>query len=182
VLKLAHQVWTDREIARAVASDTSLIIKKCYETDPTFLCGKSSRVVLGGLFYLLGVRYKSPVTYRILAERLGATEFTLRNMAKTIAKVGGFGEYRSAKPHSSRDYYVCPFCSEKFNLLIAIQEHLQDHHDVASTASLRIPDFDEQGILKGAKIESLPKQHTLFVRRYWGAPYRYKGYRYTVVK
>jgi len=77
VLKMAHLIWPDGQTAREIASEASDIIRETYLRNPTLLCGKSSRAIVAGLFYILGIEHAAPVTQRRL-ERLEVTSQSIR--------------------------------------------------------------------------------------------------------
>lgn len=78
VLAAAHTVWIDRSIADKVALETVQIINQTYKRKFAFFNGKSSRCLVGGLFYLLGYRYGAVKKQNELADRLGTTDVTIR--------------------------------------------------------------------------------------------------------
>jgi transcription initiation factor TFIIIB Brf1 subunit/transcription initiation factor TFIIB len=70
-----------------IASEALTIIRKKYETDPTFFSGKSSKGIIGGLFYLLGQRFGNFKTQRQIATSLNTTEITIRASYRTWAEL-----------------------------------------------------------------------------------------------
>jgi len=78
VLAIANKVWADRKIACAVALETSQIINQTYKRKFAFFNGKSSKNIIGGLFYILGCRHDSMKKQKELAYLIGTTEITIR--------------------------------------------------------------------------------------------------------
>ena len=78
VSAIAHTVWLDKLIADTIASETSRIINQTYTRKFAFFNGKSSRCIVGGLFYLLGFRYDAIKKQNELADQLGTTDVTIR--------------------------------------------------------------------------------------------------------
>jgi transcription initiation factor TFIIIB Brf1 subunit/transcription initiation factor TFIIB len=78
VLSVARMVWIDKKIADSVARETIQIINQTYRRKFVFFNGKSSRNIIGGLFYILGYRYNSIKKQKELADLLGTTEMTIR--------------------------------------------------------------------------------------------------------
>jgi transcription initiation factor TFIIIB Brf1 subunit/transcription initiation factor TFIIB len=78
VSAVAQTVWLDRLIADTIASEASQIINQTYTRKFAFFNGKSSRCLVGGLFYLLGFRYDAIKKQNELADRLGTTDVTIR--------------------------------------------------------------------------------------------------------
>jgi hypothetical protein len=78
VLAAAHSVWGDNSIADKVALETVQIINQTYKRKFTFYNGKSSRCIVGGLFYLLGYRYNGVKKQNELADCLGTTDVSVR--------------------------------------------------------------------------------------------------------
>jgi transcription initiation factor TFIIIB Brf1 subunit/transcription initiation factor TFIIB len=79
ILSLAQKIWPSQDkVAAEIASEALAIIREKYETDPTFFSGKSTKRILGGLFYLLGQRYGNLRTQREIAISLSTTEVTMR--------------------------------------------------------------------------------------------------------
>lgn len=74
----AKTVWSDRVIAEKIASSALEIITTANESKFAFFSGKSSRGLIGGLFYLLGFRYDAEKKQKELAEKLGTTDVTIR--------------------------------------------------------------------------------------------------------
>jgi hypothetical protein len=74
----AHTVWWDKSIADTIASETVQIINQTYTRKIVFFNGKSSKCLVGGLFYLLGFRYNAVKKQRELADQLGTTDVTIR--------------------------------------------------------------------------------------------------------
>lgn len=58
VLKMSHFIWDDnKELGRKIGLEASRIVEETYHMNPTIFCGKSRKVILGGLFYLMGFLY-----------------------------------------------------------------------------------------------------------------------------
>lgn len=74
----AHAVWLDTTIANAIASETVQIINNTYARKFAFFNGKSSKTLVGGLFYLLSYRYDAIKKQNELADQLGTTDVTIR--------------------------------------------------------------------------------------------------------
>ncbi len=65
---MAYKVFRDdKELARKIGERASKLIERAYSEKPLFWCGKSMRVMLSGLFYILAISYDSPVYRRELA-------------------------------------------------------------------------------------------------------------------
>ena len=75
---VAHIVWADKRIANTIAQETSQIINQTYKRKFAFFNGKSSKNIVGGLFYILGYRHDSIKKQKELAGLLGTTEMTIR--------------------------------------------------------------------------------------------------------
>ncbi len=78
VLKYAKTVWASQATAEKIASDALEIVKQASEEKFSFFTGKSSKGLLGSLFYLLGIRYDALRTQKELARKIGTTEATIR--------------------------------------------------------------------------------------------------------
>jgi transcription initiation factor TFIIIB Brf1 subunit/transcription initiation factor TFIIB len=78
VVAAAQAVWSDRALAGKIASSALELITNVHESKFTFFSGKSSRGLLGGLFYILGFRYGAEKKQKELAEKLGTTDVTIR--------------------------------------------------------------------------------------------------------
>lgn len=76
VLRAAHQIWPP-ETAREIGLAASDIIRRSYEKNPFFLCGKKTRIVVASLFYLLGMARGAPKTQREIAMALGVKEVSV---------------------------------------------------------------------------------------------------------
>lgn len=82
VLAAAHTVWSDTIVADQVALSTMEIISKTYSRKFVFFNGKSSKSLVGGLFYILGFKYDVPKKQRELADKLSTTDVTIRSSYK----------------------------------------------------------------------------------------------------
>jgi transcription initiation factor TFIIIB Brf1 subunit/transcription initiation factor TFIIB len=78
VFAAAHTVWINDSIADRVAMETIQIINQTYKRKFSFFDGKSSRSLVGGLFYLLGYRFDDIKKQNELADHLGTTDVTIR--------------------------------------------------------------------------------------------------------
>lgn len=74
----AKIIWSDHDIAEKIASNALEIITHASKSNFAFFSGKSSRGLVGGLFYLLGFRYAAVKKQKELAEKLGTTDVTIR--------------------------------------------------------------------------------------------------------
>jgi hypothetical protein len=74
----ANNVWFDKSIADAIASEAVQIINQTYTRKFSFFNGKSSKYLVGGLFYILGYRYDVIKKQNELADQLGTTDVTIR--------------------------------------------------------------------------------------------------------
>lgn len=82
VLKVAHKIWKNREVARRMGLEAASIIREVYRRNPTYLCGRQKSSILGGLFYYLGIVRKERARQKDIAEVLGIVGVTVRNSAK----------------------------------------------------------------------------------------------------
>ncbi len=78
VTAIARLVWPNKEVADTVALEADEIISRTYKRKFVFFNGKSSKCLVGGLFYLLGFRYDAVVRQRELADKLGTSDVTIR--------------------------------------------------------------------------------------------------------
>ena len=79
VLAAAHTVWADKSTAVKIALETVEIISRVYKRKFMFINGKSSKGLVGGLFYLLGYRHSVVKKQYEIADKLGTTDVTIRN-------------------------------------------------------------------------------------------------------
>jgi transcription initiation factor TFIIIB Brf1 subunit/transcription initiation factor TFIIB len=78
VIATAKTVWSDQIIAEKIAASALEIIAIASKSNSAFFSGKSSRGLIGGLFYLLGFRYDAVKKQKELAAKLGTTDVTIR--------------------------------------------------------------------------------------------------------
>jgi transcription initiation factor TFIIIB Brf1 subunit/transcription initiation factor TFIIB len=78
VIAAAKIVWSDQVTAEKIAANSLEIIANAHKRNFAFFSGKSSRGLIGGLFYLLGFRYHAVKKQKELAEKLGTTDVTIR--------------------------------------------------------------------------------------------------------
>jgi transcription initiation factor TFIIIB Brf1 subunit/transcription initiation factor TFIIB len=74
----AHSIWPQKSLADEVASQAIQILNQTYKRRFAFFNGKSSRYLVGGLFYLLGFRYDAVKRQSELADQLGTSDVTIR--------------------------------------------------------------------------------------------------------
>ncbi len=74
----AQLIWSDKTVANKVTSDALETINRTHKRRFVFFNGKSSKNVVGGLFYLLGYRYNDVKKQRELADQLNTTDVTIR--------------------------------------------------------------------------------------------------------
>ena len=75
----ARTIWPNQLIANAISDETVGIIVKTHKRKFSFFNGKTSRGIVGGLFYLLGYKYDSVKNQKELADRLGTSDVTIRS-------------------------------------------------------------------------------------------------------
>jgi transcription initiation factor TFIIIB Brf1 subunit/transcription initiation factor TFIIB len=74
----AKTIWSNHLIAKAIGEETIDIIMKTHTRKFSFFNGKTSRGLVGGLFYLLGYKYDSTKNQKELAYSLGTSDVTIR--------------------------------------------------------------------------------------------------------
>ncbi|MBN1244474.1 hypothetical protein JXA31_02655 [Candidatus Bathyarchaeota archaeon] len=79
VIEAAKTIWPDQVIAEKITANALEIIANVNKSNFVFFSGKSSRGLIGGLFYLLGFRYDAAKKQTELAEKLGTTDVTIRD-------------------------------------------------------------------------------------------------------
>jgi len=75
----SYTIWSNKEIADKIALEAYEIISNTSRRKFAFFNGKSSKCLVGGLFYLLGYRYNDVKLQRELAKRLTTSDVTIRN-------------------------------------------------------------------------------------------------------
>jgi transcription initiation factor TFIIIB Brf1 subunit/transcription initiation factor TFIIB len=78
VYAVAHAIWPQTALADEIASQALQIIDQTHKRKFAFFNGKSSRHLVGGLFYLLSFRYGVVKRQSELADLLGTTDVTIR--------------------------------------------------------------------------------------------------------
>jgi hypothetical protein len=78
VFAAANTLWIDKSIADAIASNSIQIINQTYTRNFKFFTGRSSKYLVGGLFFLLGYRFSAIKNQNELAHRLGTSDVTIR--------------------------------------------------------------------------------------------------------
>ncbi len=86
VVAAAHLTWSNEVIADAISVEAVEILSKTYQRKFSFFNGKSSKNLVGGLFFLLGFRHGAPKKQRELADKLGTTDVTIRMSYKLWLK------------------------------------------------------------------------------------------------
>ena len=73
----ARTIWVNQEKADIAANAIETLVKAS-AVNLGFLNGKSSRTILGGLFYILGHRFKAVKTQKEIADLLGTSDVSIR--------------------------------------------------------------------------------------------------------
>ena len=72
VFAFAFKVWeSDPSITNKIVLEALEIIKKTYVVKPAFYAGKSNKRIVGGLFYILSLKYKCSKTQNEIARKIG---------------------------------------------------------------------------------------------------------------
>ena len=79
----ARAVWVNQETADTIATNAVQVLAQASKANPRFFYGKTSKCVLGGLFYLLGYRFNAARTQREIADLLCTTEVSVRKLYKS---------------------------------------------------------------------------------------------------
>jgi hypothetical protein len=82
IMDAAYLLWPTRNIATKITTDTVKIINQVNKKKFSFCNGKSSKCIVGGLFYLLSFRYDDPKKQREIAVALQTTEVSIRSFYK----------------------------------------------------------------------------------------------------
>jgi hypothetical protein len=75
----SYLLWTNRLIADQIALEAIMLINKAHSRKFSFLSGKTSRWIVGGLFYLLSYRHDTVKKQNEIAAILGTSEVTIRD-------------------------------------------------------------------------------------------------------
>ena len=83
ITSAARGVWGNQEIADDIAPNTLEILTKASRQNLRFFCGKQPKSILGGLFYILGFRFRAVKTQTEIADFLCTTEISIRKSYKS---------------------------------------------------------------------------------------------------
>jgi len=78
LMAASHNIWLNTEMANKVALEATQIINKSYARKFSFFNGKSSRSIVGGLYYLLGFRHNAMKRQVEIADKLGTSDVSIR--------------------------------------------------------------------------------------------------------
>jgi hypothetical protein len=78
IFAASHIIWTDTRTADKIAIEANRLVNIAHCRKFSFFSGKSSKCVVGGLFYLLGYRFDAVKNQRQLADKLGTTDVSIR--------------------------------------------------------------------------------------------------------
>jgi hypothetical protein len=78
VTMAAKTLWQNKILANKIANEALETLMKTHKRRFAFFGGKTSRGLVGGLFYLLGYKYDAVKNQKELADRLGTTDVTIR--------------------------------------------------------------------------------------------------------
>jgi endonuclease III-like uncharacterized protein len=74
----AKTIWSNSVISKVIGEETVDTLLLAQKRKPSFFAGKTSRGLVGGLFYLLGYKYDSAKNQKELADRLCTSDVTIR--------------------------------------------------------------------------------------------------------
>lgn len=75
----SYLLWTNRLMADQIALEAIMLINKARSRKFSFFNGKTSRSIVGGLFYILGYRYDIVKKQKEIADMLGTSDVTIRD-------------------------------------------------------------------------------------------------------
>ena len=109
ITSAARVVWANQEIADYIASNALEILARASRQNLRFFCGKQPKSILGGLFYVLGFRFRAVKTQKEIADFLCTTEISIRKSYKSWLE--GFPQYFTdvndkIKEHNSQNVIV----------------------------------------------------------------------------
>ena len=78
LMAASHNIWRNTETADKIAFDAVQIINRTYARRFSFFNGKTSRSIVGGLYYLLGFRYNATKRQVEIADKLGTSDVSIR--------------------------------------------------------------------------------------------------------
>lgn len=74
----ARAIWANQEIADSIANNALQILAEASRQNLRFFCGKRPKCILGGLFYILGFRFRAIKTQREIVVALDITDVSIR--------------------------------------------------------------------------------------------------------
>lgn len=74
----AKTIWLNQTVANAIGGEAIDILAKAHKRKFSFFTGKTSRGLVGGLFYLLGYKHGAVKNQKELADCLGTSDVTIR--------------------------------------------------------------------------------------------------------
>jgi transcription initiation factor TFIIIB Brf1 subunit/transcription initiation factor TFIIB len=82
ITNAAKAVWQEQATAEKIALETLEIMTKASKQKFSFFNGKTSKSLVGGLFYILGYKHDAAKTQKELAAKLHTTDTTIRHSAR----------------------------------------------------------------------------------------------------
>jgi hypothetical protein len=82
IMLAARSVWVDEDIADDIAKNALQILSEASKLNLRFFCGKAPKCILGGLFYILGFRFRAVKTQKEIADFLCTTEVSVAKSYK----------------------------------------------------------------------------------------------------
>ena len=74
----AKTIWPNHVVAKDISEEAVDILVKTRERKFSFFNGKTTRGLVGGLFYLLGYKFDAVKNQKELADSLGTSDVTIR--------------------------------------------------------------------------------------------------------
>lgn len=101
VMSYASKVWGPQQsVSTLITAETVQIIHFVKNRKHVFFSGKSEKGILSGIFYLLAMKNRIPITQRQIARRLSTTDVTVR--ASYRDWIENFPEFFPVKTHHTR--------------------------------------------------------------------------------
>lgn len=114
VTEAAKAVWSNPVTAEKIAANALEIITNAHKSKFAFFSGKTSRGLIGGLFYILGFRYGAEKKQKELAEKLGTTDVTIRaaykNWLEEFPKL--FADVNDKITNNNHNHFASPNSDE----------------------------------------------------------------------
>ena len=86
ILEIAKLVTDTEKEAKKLAMEAYEVIPAVYKENPTLLCGRSAKIIIAGLFYIIGFSKSKHISFQKLKQSLSVTPPSVNGAYRILLK------------------------------------------------------------------------------------------------